>query len=157
MLNADSGSGQSTAEQSERMEDPFNNTLKSIVMNYYGTQPSGWANQGPKLERVYVNAYILTYNELDQSLPACLPACLRGRINQLLMYLITTAGQQCDEKGYLDRLFFSSKSLSISSTLAVGCWLPSRFSWAGFFVIRPIRSDLRVHSANSLLIREYCF
>jgi hypothetical protein len=50
---------------------------------------------------------ILTYNELDQSLPGCLPACLPVSTSNT----IATAGLEKDRVGYLDRLSLSSESL----------------------------------------------
>jgi hypothetical protein len=50
---------------------------------------------------------ILTYNELDHSLRACLPACRY----QLTSNTITTADWKKDRVGYLDIISFSSESL----------------------------------------------
>jgi hypothetical protein len=52
-------------------------------------------------------AYIITYNELDHSLPACVPVS----INFKSIKSITTARLKKDMVGYLDRLSFSGESL----------------------------------------------
>jgi hypothetical protein len=49
------------------------------------------------------SATILTYNELDHSLPAC----LRPGINQLQI-LLPLRGWKKDRVGYLDRISYSS-------------------------------------------------
>jgi hypothetical protein len=75
--------------------------------------------------------------------PACLlPACLAGRINLLQILLPLTAGLQCDENGYLDldRLTFSSKSLSLSSTPAAVGWIGAKGAreiFLSFFLLWP--------------------